>query len=436
MDAEEILNAFYGQVAFTRGPKGWSRPFDPDAFRGLKLSEPLVDARTGEVVADKDAKLTPRAARKIAEGGTTEVLVGRADLLGRFVAEDLVDTQHRRDLGGGRRGADRAEARRDRAGRARPAADAGDRPVGRALDAQHAGGGQEHQPRRRADGHLPGDAPGRAADAGDGGDAVPRPVLRPRALRPLGRRPGEDEHAPGLLRRGGAGHHPHAAQAGHRGDDARAAGAEGRARPDRRHRQPRQPPGALGRRADGEPVPRRPAAHGARDQGAHGVGRYRHRDAARPDQREAGGGGGAGVLRLLAALAVHGPDQPAVRGDAQAPPLGARSGRPDARARRLRGARRAPDALRPHLPDRDAGRAEYRPHQLARHLRQGEQVRLHRDAVPPGAGTARSCGEPRYLSAMEEERLVVAQADANDGRDRRLQATSWSRCARAATSGW
>ena len=61
MDAEEILNYFYGQVVFTRGPKGWSRPFDPDAFRGMKLLEPLIDAETGEVVAEKDAKLTPRA---------------------------------------------------------------------------------------------------------------------------------------------------------------------------------------------------------------------------------------------------------------------------------------------------------------------------------------------------------------------------------------
>ncbi|BDG74193.1 DNA-directed RNA polymerase subunit beta [Roseomonas fluvialis] len=92
MDAEEILNAFYGQVVFSRGPKGWSRAFDPEAFRGVKLMEPLIDARTGLVVADKEAKLTPRTARKIAEAGTTEVLVGRADLLGRFVAEDLVDT--------------------------------------------------------------------------------------------------------------------------------------------------------------------------------------------------------------------------------------------------------------------------------------------------------------------------------------------------------
>ncbi|MBR0652206.1 DNA-directed RNA polymerase subunit beta [Roseomonas terrae] len=93
MDAEEILNLFYGQVVFSRGPKGWSRAFDPEAFRGVKLIEPLIDAKTGLVVADKDAKLTPRTARKIAEAGTTEVLVGRADLLGRFVAEDLVDLQ-------------------------------------------------------------------------------------------------------------------------------------------------------------------------------------------------------------------------------------------------------------------------------------------------------------------------------------------------------
>ena len=42
-------------------------------------------------VADAEAK-PARQARKIAET-TKEVLVGRADLLGRFVAEDLVNLQ-------------------------------------------------------------------------------------------------------------------------------------------------------------------------------------------------------------------------------------------------------------------------------------------------------------------------------------------------------
>ena len=84
------------------------------------------------------------------------------------------------------------------------------------------------------------------------------------------------------------------------------------------------------------------------------------------------------------AVAVHGPDQPAVRDHAQAARLGPRTGRPDARARRLRSARRAPDPLRPRLPDRDAGRPEHRPDQLARAVRAHQRVRLPRDAVPQG----------------------------------------------------
>jgi DNA-directed RNA polymerase subunit beta len=90
MDAEEILGFFYGQVVFTRTAKGWARPFDPEAFRGRPLAENLVDARTGEVVAEAGAKLTARLARKIGET-TREVLASRADLLGTFIAEDMVN---------------------------------------------------------------------------------------------------------------------------------------------------------------------------------------------------------------------------------------------------------------------------------------------------------------------------------------------------------
>jgi len=92
MDQEEILSRFYTQVVFDRTAKGWARPFDPDAFRGIKLLEPLIDAATGEIVADTESKLTIRQLRRIAET-TKEVLVGRADLLGRFVAEDLVNIE-------------------------------------------------------------------------------------------------------------------------------------------------------------------------------------------------------------------------------------------------------------------------------------------------------------------------------------------------------
>ena len=82
-------------------------------------------------------------------------------------------------------------------------------------------------------------------------------------------------------------------------------------------------------------------------------------------QHPPGRGGPEGVLRVLAAVAVHGPDQLALRPHAPAPPVGARRRRAHARARADRGARRAPDPLRPHVPDRDAGGAEHRPDRLA-----------------------------------------------------------------------
>ena len=63
-----------------------------------------------------------------------------------------------------------------------------------------------------------------------------------------------------------------------------------------------------------------------------------------------------------------------------------RSARADDRERADRGARRPPDALRAHVPDRDAGGAEHRPDRLARVVRDRVRVRLHPDAVPRRQG--------------------------------------------------
>ena len=158
MDAEEILSFFFGQVVFTRTPKGWARPFDPEAFRGAKLLEPLVDAESGEVVADADTKMTSRAARKIAEK-TKTVLAGQTDLVGRFVAEDLVNTDTGEIWAEAGEEFDRGEARLARGGGAGHSADARGRPGERAVDPQHAGGRQVHRARGRAGGHVPSHAP-------------------------------------------------------------------------------------------------------------------------------------------------------------------------------------------------------------------------------------------------------------------------------------
>ncbi len=92
MDAEEILNAFYGQVVFTSTKGQWARPFEAEAFRNQKLIEDLVDADTGEVVAKSDEKLISRVVRKIAQT-TKRVLVARGDVVGRYAAVDMYDPE-------------------------------------------------------------------------------------------------------------------------------------------------------------------------------------------------------------------------------------------------------------------------------------------------------------------------------------------------------
>ncbi len=140
---------------------------------------------------------------------------------------------------------------------------------------------------------------------------------------------------------------------------------------DRRHRPLRQPPPAHRGRAHPEPGPAGPGPDGAGGPGADDDPGRRGDHAADPDQHPAGGRLDQGVLRHQPAVPVHGPDQPAGRPDPQAPAVRARPGRPVPRAGRVRGPRRAPQPLRPDVPDRDAGRPEHRPDRLAVLVRAG-----------------------------------------------------------------
>ena len=171
-----------------------------------------------------------------------------------------------------------------------------------------------------------------------------------------------------------------------------------------RHRPPRQPARPQRGRAAGEPVPHRPRPDGAGHQGEDerlpGDG---HGHAPRPHQRQAGDGLDPRVLRVEPAQPVHGPDEPAVGDHPQAAPVRPGAGRPQPRAGRVRGARRAPDPLRPHLPHRDPGRAEHRAHLEPLLLRPHQRVRLHREPLPQGEGRA----GPRLLPGRGVRRQLL-----------------------------
>lgn len=93
LDKEEILATFYDRVTFDRTKKGWTRPFIKERWRGVKPARDLIDAKTGDVVAPAGKKLSARAANKLADDGLAKLLIGSEELIGRFAAEDLVNVE-------------------------------------------------------------------------------------------------------------------------------------------------------------------------------------------------------------------------------------------------------------------------------------------------------------------------------------------------------
>ena len=197
MGGEEILNTFYKQVPYKRTKDGWRVPFDANRLRGYKAVNDLVDADTGKVVLEAGKKLTVRQARQLAEKGLKALRMTDEELIGHYIAEDLVNPEDRRNLRRSRRGDHREEAQSPQRGGLQGTAAPRHRPRQcRRLHPQHAGDRQEHDARGRAVRHLPRHASRRAADARHRADHVQLAVLRSGALRPLRGRPRQDEHAP------------------------------------------------------------------------------------------------------------------------------------------------------------------------------------------------------------------------------------------------
>jgi len=93
MDGETILNTFYKQVSYKRQKDGWRVPFDANRLKGYKAVNDLVDADSGKVVVEAGKKITVRQARQLAEKGLKALRMTDEELLGHYIAEDLVNAK-------------------------------------------------------------------------------------------------------------------------------------------------------------------------------------------------------------------------------------------------------------------------------------------------------------------------------------------------------
>jgi len=95
LDQEGIMNAYYDTVDYKLNKnKGWVTRFFPERVRGTRPNHDLVDAATGEVIFEAGKKVTPRAVKQlIDEGKVTELLVPFEQIVGKFVARDIINEE-------------------------------------------------------------------------------------------------------------------------------------------------------------------------------------------------------------------------------------------------------------------------------------------------------------------------------------------------------
>src|SRR5689334_12547240 len=93
LDDEDILATFYDRITFKSTKQGWRMPCRPDRVRGIKPTSDLIDAKTGKVAIEGGRKVTARLAKKLADEGLKELLVSDEDLHGRYLAQDIVNME-------------------------------------------------------------------------------------------------------------------------------------------------------------------------------------------------------------------------------------------------------------------------------------------------------------------------------------------------------
>jgi DNA-directed RNA polymerase subunit beta len=93
LEDEEILATFYDRITLKSTKEGWRMPFRPDRLRGIKPTSDLIDAKTGKVAIEAGRKVTARLAKKLADEGLKELLVSDEDLHGRYLAQDIVNME-------------------------------------------------------------------------------------------------------------------------------------------------------------------------------------------------------------------------------------------------------------------------------------------------------------------------------------------------------
>ena len=89
---EQVIKTFYSQDQFiyNKRSKMWSTKFISENYkRPVKLSYDLVDAKSNQKFLNKGEKLNLVIAKKLKEKGLSNILISNSEIIGRYIAHDI-----------------------------------------------------------------------------------------------------------------------------------------------------------------------------------------------------------------------------------------------------------------------------------------------------------------------------------------------------------
>ena len=94
LSKHEIINTFYNtsQYKFNSDNKMWIADFNPEDYkRPIKLSYDLLDAKNNKKILSTGEKLNIIIAKKLQEKGLKSILISKEEIIGKYVGSDIKD---------------------------------------------------------------------------------------------------------------------------------------------------------------------------------------------------------------------------------------------------------------------------------------------------------------------------------------------------------
>ncbi len=92
MTTEDLLNYYYKKDTINLDPKGYTKKFEPEQLLGMRVTRDVKDPKSGEVVAKEGRKFNKAIVRQLEAAKINEIPIALEEITGRISAHDVIDS--------------------------------------------------------------------------------------------------------------------------------------------------------------------------------------------------------------------------------------------------------------------------------------------------------------------------------------------------------